>query len=107
MTFWSSTTSYVGMTKGGVVANFVYFKPRQKWLLVEGKTGHPNGWNAALEDAGLRSFIHGSWSGFRVTERDFEEHRELLLNFFIDTHHEAGLSVLAQAIYQEHSGESP
>ena len=98
---------YIGMTNGGVVANFVYFKPRKKWLLVEAKTGDRDLWDAAIYEAGLPLFSRGAYSRFRVTERQFDEHRDLLRSVFKAAYESAGLGQPSSVVAEPDEGGSP
>lgn len=74
---------YIGLEKGGVVNNFVNFKPKKQFVKIESRMVLNEELSAEMEDAGLDVEYFPKWSlySIRLREDDFEENKELLEKF--------------------------
>lgn len=74
---------YIGLEKGGMVNNFVYFKPKKQFMKVESRMTEDEELTAELETAGIESEYIPKWSLYtiRLREGDIEKHKELIEKF--------------------------
>lgn len=71
---------YIGLSDGTRSRNFIYFRPRKKFLRVL----VPSGWNeeraARFEDAGLEAEQNDDKLVFNLSSADLKKHRELVVS---------------------------
>lgn len=76
---------YIGLQRDGLADNFVTFRPRRKYLLVEFRIDRSDELTARLEDSGLTLMAYDQqWRRYRVqlVETDLTTQRELLNELF-------------------------
>lgn len=74
---------YIGLEKGGMVNNFVYFKPKKQFMKVESRMVEDDALTAELETAGIEYEYISKWSLYtiRLREGDIERHKDLIEKF--------------------------
>lgn len=73
---------YVGLTRGGIVDNFIYFRPRRENTIVDFRIPRDDEVTALIDDSGVDSLEYDKRYGqyrLRLTKKDVTAHRELLL----------------------------
>ena len=73
----------IGLEKGGLVNNFVYFKPKKQFLKIESRQPENEELKAELENAGLDVDFFAKWSLFviRLRAGEIEKNKEILQKF--------------------------
>jgi len=71
---------YIGLAKEGMANNFVWFTPRKKCLLIEGKLGKLEEILNKLRETGLDVTEYPKWGTYRIkfTEKDLHKNMEIL-----------------------------
>ena len=74
---------YIGLEKGGMVNNFVYFKPKKQFVKIESRQPENEELKAELENAGLDVEFFAKWSLFviRLRAGEIEKNKEILQKF--------------------------
>ena len=74
---------YIGLEKGGVVNNFLFFKPKKQFVKVESRMVEVDELTTELEAAGIESEYISKWNlySIRLREGDLEKNKELLDKF--------------------------
>ena len=74
---------YVGLSRAGVVDNYVVLRPRREHLIAEFRIPRSDEVTALIEDSGIDSLEYFKRYGqyrMRLTSKDLNVHRELLLD---------------------------
>ena len=73
----------IGLEKGGLVNNFVYFKPKKQFVKIESRQPENEELKAELENAGLDVEFFAKWSLFviRLRAGEIEKNKEILQKF--------------------------
>ena len=73
----------IGLEKGGLVNNFVYFKPKKQFLKIESRQPENEELKAELENAGLDVDFFAKWSLFviRLRAGEIAKNKEILQKF--------------------------
>lgn len=82
---------YIGLADRFRPNNFVIFRGKKDFLLVEALVADKEEWISRLEDAGLAVFLGGPKrrrTHFRLTKSGVQQHRELLKELFEVSYHE-------------------
>ena len=77
------TKFYIGLTKGGVAANYVVMRPRKKQVNLDFPTiSQSDEVTNLIEESGLNTLDWSKRTGYRpiIRPEDLSEHRELLRN---------------------------
>jgi hypothetical protein len=74
---------YIGLEKGGVTNNFVYFKPKKQFTTIESRMPENEELKTELEEAGLDIEFTSKWSLFviRLRSGEVEKNKEVLEKF--------------------------
>lgn len=74
---------YIGLEKGGIVNNFVYFKPKKQFVKIESKMPENVDLSSEMETAGLDFEYIAKWSAYivRVHEGEFEKNLDVITKF--------------------------
>jgi hypothetical protein len=76
---------YIGLAADGHPNNFVTFRPRRDWILMEIRLERSDETQARLEEAGVEVMEYGTRGGHyrvRVTKADMAKNRDLLVDLF-------------------------
>ncbi len=80
---------YIGLAKDGHPNNFVTFRPRRDWILMEIRLERSDETQARLEEAGIEVMEYGARGGqyrIRVSKADMTKNKELLVELFSLAH---------------------
>jgi hypothetical protein len=74
---------YIGLEKGGIANNFVYFRPKKQFTTIESRMPENEELKTELEEAGLDIEFVSKWSLFviRLRSGEVDKNKELLEKF--------------------------
>ena len=80
---------YIGLAADGHPNNFVTFRPRRDWILMEIRLDRSDETQSRLEEAGIEVMEYGARGGqyrIRVTKADMSKNKDLLVDLFSRAH---------------------
>lgn len=80
---------YIGLAKAGQPNNFVTFRPRKEWLLLNPRLERSEEYEAKIEAEGLELMDYDKrWGRYRIrlTKGDIEKHRDFLMELLSEAY---------------------
>jgi hypothetical protein len=80
---------YIGLSRNGVVDNFIQFRPKKAFVSVEFRMARTDELTSMLEDSGVDLMEYDKrWKRYRIriTKADLMKHRDLLLDLITRAH---------------------
>ncbi len=86
--------NYVGLTIDGKPQNFVSFRPRKNWVIMEFKIEQNEATTARLDESGLNVLRYTRWGQYtvQVGQNDLNEHHNLITELIREAHDSFGMT---------------